>query len=144
MTHPTHWHRTAEQHPSLSDLALAKTLLHQSSRSFYGDGISETLLSDVGQTGTCKSSTDCTEANLDVQYALACSPPGQVKLMAPEFQYLDGVNPLLDLTHQLSHDPTPPPVISVSYGSSEADVDRITLDAFDTEAKLLSLQVSAS
>ena len=73
-----------------------------------------------------------------MQYALACSPPGQVKLMAPEFQYLDGINPL---THQLSHDPTPPPVISVSYASSGADVDSITLEAFDIEAKLLSLQV---
>ena len=137
-------HRTAEQHASLPDLSLAKTLLHSSSRSSYSDGFSETLLSDVGQIGKCKSSTDCTEANLDVQYALACSPPGQVKLTAPEFQYLDGVNPLLDLTHQLSHDPTPPPVISVSYASSEADVDSVTLEAFDIEAKLLSLQVSAS
>jgi hypothetical protein len=67
--------------------------------------------------------------------------PGQVKLMAPELQYLDGVNPLLDLTHQLSHDPTPPPVISVSHASSKAGFDSIPLEGFDIDAALLSLQV---
>lgn len=46
--------------------------------------------------------------------------PGHVKLMPPELQYLDGVNPLLDLTHQLSHDPTPPSSVgSVDVGSDE-------------------------
>mmetsp|Transcript_19247 Transcript_19247/g.43052 ORF Transcript_19247/g.43052 Transcript_19247/m.43052 type:complete len:109 (-) Transcript_19247:1974-2300(-) len=60
--------------------------------------------------------------------------------MAPELQYLDGVNPLLDLTHQLSHDPTPPPVISVSHASSKAGFDSIPLEGFDIDAALLSLQ----
>ena len=124
---------------------MARELLFSSSRSVYGDGgSSETLLSHVGEIGKCDSPTDCTEANLDVQYALSCSPPGRVRLMAPEFQYLDGVNPLFELVHHLSHDDQPPSVVSFSYATREALVDKATLDAFETEVKLLSLQVGAA
>ena len=68
---------------------------------------------------------------------------GRVLLPAPEFRYVGGVefpNPVLDLINQLSHEPRPPPVVSISYGAPEGAGGAADLAQFDIEAKVLSLQ----
>ena len=132
---------TMQQRVSTSDLSLAQELLYSSFYRVDNDGSpSETRLTQVGEIGTCDSPVDCTEANLDVQYAIGCSPPGRTRLVAPEFQYLGGVDPILDLIQHLSRDSRPAPVVTISYGTSEDLIDQDHLESFETEVKLLTLQ----
>ena len=79
-------------------------------------------------------------ADLDVQYASACSPSGG-GVPPLEFRHLTGDDPLVSLVEQLANDNNPPPVVSISYGGAEAHVvNHSAARRFDIEVMLLSVQ----
>jgi subtilase family serine protease len=76
---------------------------------------------------------NCVEANLDVQYMMAMS-------QSPTTYWYSDDNNFSDWLISVSNDPSPPLVLSISYGAPEYEIQFSELDAFNFEAQKLGLQ----
>jgi tripeptidyl-peptidase-1 len=123
---------TSQQNYSPSDLVAFQS---------YYDLPSTSIKTSIGghnSSSKCLSDSSlCAEANLDVQYMLGISP-----YVVDTYYWYDNSTRyfMLDWIKTVSAMSSPPLVLSISYGVSEADVSRGYARAFDTEAIKLALQ----
>ena len=113
---------TIHQYFSPSDLESFQSMFSLPSRP-----VTKSIGGYSSNTQCVRNSDSCAEGNLDVQYMMATSPASPTI-----FWYSD-----LDFSAWLvtvSETPSPPLVISISYGAEEATVSNSELSAFNTQA----------